>query len=336
MKKLTIAVAGASGFVGSEVLKRLAARDDIQIIALSRSGKAPESLPSTSSSRLKWLKCDLYSLLDIEKALEGVDSAFYLVHSMSPTASLDQGEFQDYDLILADNFARAAKSLGLGQIIYLGGILPAKRDLSIHLRSRFEVEQTLRTYGVPVTALRARMIVGSDGSSFNIMVRLVKRLPIIFCPPWANTQTQPIDIENVTECLVHCLNNKQLLGKSFDIGGPDILTYKMLLKETSLVLGKVRLFINIPFLNLSLSKYLVSLITGAPSDLVYPLVSSLKHTVLVHQDQELTIHKKPRFSFHSSLVEALGKSADHKIEDERIDTIPHAFKFSKEIDDKKK
>ncbi|MCK6593837.1 MAG: NAD(P)H-binding protein [Bacteriovoracaceae bacterium] len=321
MKKYTVAIAGASGFVGGEVLKRLSGREDIEIVALSRSERKSEY------PNVRWVQCDLYSLLDVEKALQGVDEAYYLVHSMAPTSSLDQGEFQDYDLILSDNFARAAKYCGVKHIIYLGGIIPQRRDLSMHLRSRFEVEQTLRTYGIPVTALRAGMIVGREGSSFNIMVRLIHRLPLLLCPEWANTKTQPIDVFDVVESLVYCLKNNEILNRSFDIGGPDVLTYQDMLKETAQILGKKRCFLKFPFFSLNLSKFWVSLITGAPSDLVYPLVSSLKHTILVNKDQELKISDQRKIQFKRSLENALRQGV--------IRSSPHAFVLAPEIDQKK-
>ncbi len=324
MTTKTVAIAGASGFVGAEVLRRLSNDESVQIIALSRSKK--QSL----NPRVKWIQCDLYSLLDIEHALAGVDEAYYLVHSMSPTASLDQGEFQDYDLILSDNFARAAKSCKVKHIIYLGGIIPQRRDLSLHLRSRFEVEQTLRTYGVPVTALRSGLIVGKDSYSFNIMVRLVKKLPILFCPKWANTKTQPIDVDEVVDFLINCLANEKISNRSFDIGSNNILTYKEMLQEVSKILNLKRIFISLPFNFIALSKYFISYITKAPVDLIYPMVSSLKHTIIVNQNNTLKTKDERK-----NLPLIFQESLDKAIKSGVVSNAPRAFTLDPEIDQKK-
>ncbi len=321
MLKKKIAIAGASGFIGKEVLKILSERNDIEIIALSRTNKISDI------ANVTWKQCDLYSLLDIEKALESVDEAFYLVHSMSPTASLDQGEFQDYDLILSDNFARACRHCKVSHIIFLGGIIPQKKDLSPHLKSRHEVEQTLRTYGTPLTTLRAGLIVGKEGSSFNILVRLINRLPILLCPTWAKTLSHPIDVDDVVKSLIYVLDHEECKNKNYDIGGPEVLTYKEMLELTSIALKKIRITINFPFLSLDISKYLVSWITNAPQDLVFPLVCSLKHKIIVNKDFELNIPNHQKTSFTDSIQKALKNGISNE--------TPHAFVLSKELEDKK-
>ncbi|MFM8230130.1 MAG: NAD-dependent epimerase/dehydratase family protein, partial [Chthoniobacterales bacterium] len=165
----TVVVAGASGFVGMALLPVLA--ENFDVVALSRSAN-PE-LP-----RVRWTRCDLFSLLQTERALQGADYVVYLVHSMLP-ARLTQARFEDMDFILADNFARSAARAGVKQIVYLGGIIPNDAQLSRHLASRLEVERVLSARGVPVTSLRAGLIVGPRGSSFRIMLRLVRRSPVL-------------------------------------------------------------------------------------------------------------------------------------------------------------
>src|SRR6478672_10951130 len=152
-RRLKIVVAGASGFVGRALVERLAKSHDVT--GLTRSTSLPPERPG-----LRWKTCDLFSLLQVEEALEGVDVAFYLVHSMLPHAHLVQGSFADFDLILADNFARACKKHGVKQVIYLGGIIPDgdAAELSLHLRSRREVEETFRAKGLAFTALRASIV----------------------------------------------------------------------------------------------------------------------------------------------------------------------------------
>ena len=163
MRKKVIAIAGASGFVGKHLLETLGKNKDYKIRALSRSFEEDDKKKldhMAEKGNIEWVQCDLFSMLDLEEALEGVDYAVYLVHSMLPTSKLVQANFEDNDLIIADNFSRIAKKKGVKQIIYLGGIIPPVEDLSPHLRSRLETEETLRHYKVPVTSLRAGIIIG--------------------------------------------------------------------------------------------------------------------------------------------------------------------------------
>lgn len=174
-----VAVAGATGFIGRALLPAL--KSHCRLICLTRSAVNEEE--SVCGLDVSWRQCDLFSLNDIEQVLCGADYAYYLVHSMMPSARLTQGSFQNMDLILADNFARAAALTGIKQIIYLGGLVPRERGrLSRHLDSRLEVEKTLGSYGVPVTAIRAGLIIGANGSSFSIITHLVERFKIMVLP----------------------------------------------------------------------------------------------------------------------------------------------------------
>src|SRR5690606_17786672 len=150
-----------------------------------------------------------------------------------------QGDFSDHDLVAADNFARAASHAGVRQIVYLGGLVP-EGDLSAHLRSRLEVEHALAQHGVPVTALRAGMVVGPGGSSTDIMLRLVRRLPAMICPSWTTTLTQPIALSDCVELLTWCLGETRTFGESFDVGGPDVLTYRDMMQRAAAALGLKR------------------------------------------------------------------------------------------------
>ena len=165
-----IVVAGASGYIGRAIIPRLLEKfPDAEITALSRSQQ------QSDDPRIVWKACDLFTIESIEKVLpKKFDLAFYLVHSMGPTAQLDQGSFADYDLILADNFSCAIQSAGVKQLIYLGGLIPASRSLSLHLQSRLEVEETFAQHRLPTTVFRAGLILGEMGSSFQILLKLVK------------------------------------------------------------------------------------------------------------------------------------------------------------------
>ena len=163
-KKPTVAITGANGFVGRALIEALG--DRFHIVGLTRG--IPGAAQRKSDDNIEWRSCDLYSMLDAEEGLKGVDYAFYLVHSMMPSARLTPAKFEDLDLLLADNFARAAEKNGVKQIVFLGGITPQTSELSAHLRSRLEVELALGSRSTPVTAIRAGLIVGPGGSSFTI------------------------------------------------------------------------------------------------------------------------------------------------------------------------
>jgi uncharacterized protein YbjT (DUF2867 family) len=278
MEKLMsrVLIAGASGFIGQNLLIKLELDMSLNIVALSR------QKINVVHDRLEWRQADLFSLKDITTAMEGCDQVIYLVHSMLPSASLVQGKFYDLDLILADNFARAAKIHKVQHIVYLGGLLPEDRShLSWHLKSRQEVEKILREAAPKVTVLRAGMVLGANGSSFVIMKRLVERLPVMICPSWTDTLAQTIDLWDLISVLQDCLKDTSVQGKTWDVGGTEILTYKELMKLTAKILRKKVWFISINIFSPRISRYWVSSITGAPRALVYPLIQSLSHPMLV-------------------------------------------------------
>ncbi len=276
VRRPVVAIAGASGYIGHHLLDCLQGRADI--IALSRSGGMRKG-----TANVTWRECDLFSMKDAEKGLEGADIAVYLVHSMMKSAKLTQGTFEDMDVILADNFAKAAKRQGVQQIVYLGGIVPEEEEaeLSRHLKSRLEVERVLRASGIPVTALRAGLIVGPKGSSFPILTKLVKRLPVMILPKWTNTRTQPVALNDVLRGLTSIILDFDLQDRSVDVGGPNVMTYRTMMRATAEVMGKNPKMIGVPFFTLTLSRLWLRLVTNTPKEMVYPLVESLKHEMVV-------------------------------------------------------
>ena len=278
-RPLRIAVAGASGFVGRAVVEDL--RRQYEVVGLSRSPAKPTPT-GPGEVGLRWEQVDLFSLLEVERALEGVDVALYLVHSMLPSAELTQGAFSDFDLILADNFSRAARSRGVGHILYLGGLIPEGEQLSRHLESRLEVEKTLRAHGVPVTALRASIIIGPAGSSLRMVENLVRRLPVMITPAWSQMPTQTIDRDDVVALMRWCVEHlDEVSGRVAEIGGPDVVTYRDLMARTARALGLRRKMIPVSVVSPHLSKLWVSLVTQQPMALVSPLIESLRHTMIV-------------------------------------------------------
>lgn len=277
---MNIVVAGASGYIGRGLIPLLRAQyPTAQITALSRGERRSED------PAIHWKSCDLFSLKSLESCLPPkVDLAYYLVHSMGPTAQLDQGSFADYDLILADNFARVLRRNGVGQLIYLGGLLPEDENLSPHLRSRWEVEETFRSHHLPMTVFRAGIIIGEEGSSTQIILKLVARLVVMICPAWTQTLTSPVDLETVHRALVEATLDGRHLGKVYDLAGCRPLSYLEMMKETAKKVGRKRMFLTVPVFSPWLSRLWVSVVTNSPRPLVYPLIQSLRHPMVARPD----------------------------------------------------
>jgi len=276
--KQKIVLAGATGFIGRWIIDRL--QNDFNIIALSR-----KKVKINPNENVSWRTVDLYSMSSTEKALEGADIAIYLVHSMQPSTRLNQGKFEDTDLLLADNFSRAAQKNKLQQIIYLGGILPKdKHQISNHLLSRYEVEKTLGARTTPLTSIRAGIIIGPGGSSFRIVTQLVKNLPLMGCPKWTKSKNQPIDVFDVLSLIKQCIGNPKTYNKNIEIGGKQVLTYMELLRKTAHLMSKKRLIFPMPFFTIGLSKWWVSIFSNSNINFVSPLVESLKHKMIPSDD----------------------------------------------------
>lgn len=317
-----VAVAGATGFIGRALIQEMLGK--VPMIALSREkGKSRKKHEGSmdSSHNIEWRPADFFSVESVSSALQGAHTAVYLIHSMMPTARLDQSRFEDTDLWLADTFAQAAALARVQRIIYLGGIIPpydekgdaknnlADEELSLHLRSRQEVEQALASTGIPVTTLRAGLVIGAEGSSFQILYLLVKRLPWMLCPKWAWTCTQPISLSDVVCLIQFCLNHPEIPFGAYDIGGPDLTTYRDLMLESARLLGLKRRFFNIRFFTPELSTLWVCLVTGASPKLVSPLIKSLGYRMSVREDRLLRLYNystgESLKSMHESLKESL-------------------------------
>lgn len=298
-ERKTLVIAGASGFIGRWFIKKY--KHKYRIIALSR-----KKVKHNPDPDVEWRQVELYSISSTERALQGANYALYLVHSMSPSARLDQGNFEDTDLILADNFARAAEKHRLEQIIYMGGILPKESEnYSRHLRSRLEVEQTLSARKTPVTTFRAGIIIGPGGSSFRIVERLVKNLPVMACPKWCESKSQPIAVSDTLKIIDHAFGHKKVYGKAIEIGGFETLSYMDLLKLTARKMGKKRLIFSIPVYTVGFSKLWVARFTSSSTTFVSPLVESLRHKMTVDRSNLLHDFPQPEKSMDQTVREAL-------------------------------
>jgi nucleoside-diphosphate-sugar epimerase len=300
----TIGLAGASGFVGTHLIEHL--RASFRIRALTRSGNVVSA--QSAKEDIEWRECDLYSLPKVTEALEGCDVGIYLVHSMAPSSRLEQSRFEDTDLLLADNFIRSAEAAGLKHVIYLSGLMPeVTGPLSPHLQSRLEVEKVMRSRNVTVTVLRAGLIFGPGGSSFSLLINLVRRLPIMLLPAWVGSKTHSIDISNVCEAIEYCLTESDLPGGAYDLGGHTPMTYREMITETAKMLGKRARFLNFPYNAFGLSKHWVAFFGSVPPALVGPLQESLQYD-LVAQPNALQQRLRDRFipfedSFRKSVDE---------------------------------
>lgn len=275
IKTRNILVSGATGFIGSRLIHSLADRG-YSVKALSRR-------PHDDHHNIKFVKADLFNEDDLEEAMRGVDVAYYLVHSMEGDKKAWR-EFAARERLQAQNFLKAANRAGVKRIVYLGGLVNESLEMSPHMKSRKDVGDILASGNVPVTQLRASLIIGAGGGSYAMLRYLVERLRIMVCPKWVKSISQPIAVDDVVEYLAECLDRKETTGRTFDIGGPEILTYEELMRRYSTYLGKKLLIIQIPFLTTRLSSYWVDLITPVKASLARPLIDSLVHDTVVSDD----------------------------------------------------
>jgi len=271
-----VAIAGASGFVGTHLRRALSS--DFRWRALTRSAHAPKA--DRMEAGTEWRRCDLFSPPQMEESLAGCRYGVYLVHSMLPSSRLVQGHFEDMDLLLADNFARAARAAGLEHLVYLGGLLPEGEDaLSPHLASRREVEGILRQSGLPVTVLRAGLIFGPGGSSTRMLLDLVRRLPVMVLPKWTGCQTGSIDLRDVIRAFREVIPRPASYGGTYDLATHRPMTYEGMILGAGEVLRRRPRVFRVPFNLISLSRFWVRCFSGVPSSLVGPLMESLTHAL---------------------------------------------------------
>ncbi len=276
-----VLVTGATGYVGGRLVPRLL-EAGYPVRALARSPAKLQGRPWAGHPLIELTAGDVLDYDSLLQAALGCRAAYYLVHSMTAA-----GDFSEKDRRAASNMARAAAAAGLERLIYLGGLgSAADLRLSEHLRSRQEVARILQSGPVPATFLRAAMILGSGGAAFEIMRYLVDRLPVMVTPRWVDTPVQPIAIRNVLNYLVGCLEHPQVKGETFDIGGPEVVTYHQLFdiyaEEAHL---PKRLIIPVPLLTPRLSAYWIHLITPVPASLAQPLAAGLSNPVICQDNR---------------------------------------------------
>jgi uncharacterized protein YbjT (DUF2867 family) len=257
---------------------------------------------------------------ELVMAMTGIDIAYYLIHSMEGS-SKDWKKFAARDRLAAENFARAATYCGIKRIIYLGGLSTKKvknGELSEHLRSRDEVGEILKTSTAKVTILRAAVILGQGGGSFQMLQYLVERLPVMICPRWVATMSQPIAVDDVVTYLVGCLEANDTEARTYDIGGPDLLTYADMMKRYAKMTNKSIRILLIPFLTPRLSSYWIDLVTPVRASLARPLIDSLKHEAVVTDDSIKKIIPTKLKNFEEAVASAIEEEVQIQITKETL------------------
>ena len=267
---MRIAVLGASGTIGCALVPLLAGEHEV--VAISRR-------PRRRSNRVRWAQADASDAASVQQAFAGVDVAYHLVHS------LGSSDFAERDRRAAAVVARVAESAGLRQLIYLGGLGDQSPELSRHLRSRAETAKVLASGSVPVTTVRAAMVIGTGSAAFETIVALVDRLPGMICPRWVSTPTQPIALADVAAYLAAAAGNDQMLGESFDAGGPDVMTYREMIERIAVIRGKRPLIVEVPALTPRLSSYWLNLVTPVRASVARPLIEGLRNATVAEDDR---------------------------------------------------
>jgi uncharacterized protein YbjT (DUF2867 family) len=292
-------VTGATGYVGGRLIERLA-REGRPLRALARDPSRFEPMPGVDT-----VAGDLVRDTGLEAALDGIETAYYLVHSMEAGVNADDGDFGSRDRLAARNFARAASAAGVERIVYLGGLVPQDAPLSPHLGSRLEVERILLEAAPSSTALRASILVGARSSSFRILVRLIERLRVLPFPAWRDHRTQPIFERDAVEYLARTPQTPEAAGRSLDIAGPDVMSYGAMIERIADVMGVGRTPIRLNVSQTPTASAVVAGIVGQPVELVRPLMESLEYDLLPRNDDARAIYGIRGHGFERSVEHAL-------------------------------
>ena len=290
---MEILVTGASGFVGSALIPRLAAEGH-SVRAFARDA-------SRVAAQVPIHVGDVVTGAGLDEALDGCDVAYFLVHSMEP----GQDSFGERDRRAAEAFAAAAQRGRVERVVYLGGLVPADADPSPHLASRLEVERILLEAGREGVALRASIVVGARSRSFRFLVRLVERMPVLALPAWRDNRTQPIDGRDVIEFLAHAASQPRVAGRSLDIAGPDVLTYGEMVERIRELMLVGRPSWRTRATATGIASRIGAVIAGEDHELIGPLMEGLAHDLLPRDDTAPELLGVRLHSFDAAVERAL-------------------------------
>ena len=305
-----IFVTGATGYIGGRLVASLLDRG-YHVRCLVRDPRKLEDRPWSDHERIEVIRGDATDLPALRESMSGCVAAFYLIHSMMSAGV----SYREHDRLLATTFARAAESAGVARIIYLGGLGETGENLSEHLTSRRETEESLRAGSAQVTVFRAAMIIGAGSASFEILRYLVERLPVMITPRWVGTECQPIAVQNVIHYLSECLVTPETIGRTLDIGGPDVLPYRELMQVVAAERGLTRrVILPVPVLTPRLSSLWIHLVTPLSARIARPLAEGLRNRVVCRDDDAARIMPQRLLTVHEAIGAALRHTEAHEVE----------------------
>jgi uncharacterized protein YbjT (DUF2867 family) len=287
---MRVTVFGATGVVGRALLPLLASEHEV--VAVSRESRAAED-------RTQWREADVHSGTGLAEALDGADVAYYLVHSLGTR------DFERQDREAAEHVSREAARAGVRQLVYLGGLGGDDPGASAHLRSRRETGERLAADGVPVTTLRAAMVIGKGSAAFETILGLVKRLPVMITPSWVSTPTQPIALADIARYLAGVAGKDEAIGKSFDAGGDEVMTYRQMIERIAALLGRKPRIVEVPVLTPALSALWLELVTPVNASVARPLVEGLRSPTIVREERLRKLLPIELTSFEEAVRRAL-------------------------------
>lgn len=309
-RQAPILVTGATGYIGARLIPLLL-QEGYRVRALARTPAKIGNRPWSTHENLEVLKGDVLDRDALTAACRGCSAAYYLVHSMDQTSK----DFSSTDREAAFNMISAAEASGLERIIYLGGLGEEDELLSEHLSSRSEVAAILHSGKVPVTVLRAAMIIGSGSASFEILRYIVERVPVIVTPRWIDVPCQPIGVRNTLRYLIGCLECEETVGETFDIGQEQVVTYRELMHIFAEEAGlPKRLIIGIPMLTPRLTSFWIQLLTPVPAVLAHPLAEGLRNKVVCRDTRIRALIPQELFDCRKAIQLALVRIREHRVE----------------------